>query len=77
MHFFPPGTGDEDGKEARCQAVRREALQSQIGLPKDHYLRRNHALPASLLAASTIHAMPDSSIYDLLQDCLIRYQAGI
>ncbi len=48
----------------------------QIGLINDHYLRKQDPLPASLLAAASICAMLEESIFELLQDRQLLPQSG-
>lgn len=60
-------------EEARCQVSQRQAVMRQLGLTADHYLRRSQPLPASLLAAASLCAMPDASIYELLRDQQLTY----
>ena len=67
---------DAEGEDAESQMVQRQALMRQIGLTSDHYLRRSEPLPASLVAASSICAMPDASIYELLQDPTLLPHSG-
>ena len=63
-------------EEIQCQLVQRQAVMRQIGLTPDHYLRRQDLLPASLLAAASLCAMPEPSIYELLQERQLPAHSG-
>lgn len=49
-----------------CKQWQSRALIHKIGLPNDHYLRKSNPLPPSLIAAASVHIMPDCLRYELL-----------